>query len=45
MKIVRVKPPNHNWRPGPYQFRVESKLVGIGFRLPFTKIDIRLILR
>ena len=43
MKIIRIKPPGHNWMAGFYKFRVNWKLVGVGFRVPFTKIDLRLI--
>jgi hypothetical protein len=42
MKFLRVKPPNHNWRWGFYQFRWEGRCVAIGFRFPFSTLDLRL---
>jgi hypothetical protein len=42
MKIVRVKPPNHNVRGGFYQFRWEGRCLAVGFRFPFSTFDLRL---
>jgi hypothetical protein len=42
MHFVRVRPPNHNYRPGFYGFRWEGTLVAVGLRLPLTTLDIRL---
>ena len=42
MHFVRVRPPNHNYRSGFYGFRWEGKLAAIGFRFPWTTLDVRL---
>lgn len=45
MHFVRVRPPNHNYRSGFYGFRMEGTLSAIGFRFPWTTLDIRLWVR
>jgi hypothetical protein len=42
MKLIRVDPVNCNWRWGFYQFRTEGRCRAIGFRFPFTRLDLRL---
>jgi len=42
MKIIRVKPPNHFYRWGLYKFYSRGNLRAVGFRFPFTKMDLRL---
>ena len=42
MKFIRVDPVNCNWLWGFYQFRTDGRCRAIGFRFPFTRLDLRL---
>jgi len=40
MKLVRIKPPNHNYQWGFYRYTGQC-CGSIGFRFPLTTLDLR----